>query len=81
MYHVLGGNYRVPPSAADSGKVHQVSMTEPHLILPGHRSIVNQVRYSSVHQTMATSGVEKVVKVSYHAHHYYSNRQIKASLR
>lgn len=36
---------------------------DPHLVLPGHRSIVNQTRYSKVHHVLATSGVEKVVKV------------------
>ena len=35
----------------------------PHLVLPGHRSIVNQVRYSPRHSLMCSSGVEKVVKV------------------
>ncbi len=37
----------------------------PHLVLPGHRSIVNQVRYSPVHRLMCSSGVEKVIKVSF----------------
>ena len=37
--------------------------TMPHLILPGHRSIVNQTCYSKVHHILATSGVEKVIKV------------------
>ena len=35
----------------------------PHLVIPGHRSIVNQTRFSSVHYTLCSSGVEKVVKV------------------
>ena len=34
-----------------------------HLILTGHRSIVNQVRYNSCKQLIATSGVEKIIKV------------------
>ena len=37
--------------------------TSPHLVLPGHRSIVNQTRYSSVNRILVTSGVEKIVKV------------------
>ena len=43
----------------------QDSATEalPHLVLPGHRSIVNQVRYSRTHHLLCSSGVEKVVKV------------------
>ncbi|KAL5464109.1 hypothetical protein EMCRGX_G033075 [Ephydatia muelleri] len=38
----------------------------PHLVLPGHRSIVNQVRYSSVHHLLCSSGVEKVFKLWSH---------------
>ena len=34
-----------------------------HMVLPGHRSIVNQTRYSKVHRVLASSGVEKIVKV------------------
>ncbi len=34
-----------------------------HMILYGHRSVVNQVRYSSRLHTIASSGVEKVIKV------------------
>lgn len=34
-----------------------------HLALTGHRSIVNQVRYTSTKQLIATSGVEKIIKV------------------
>lgn len=37
--------------------------TMPHLILPGHRSIVNQTCYSKVHHILASSGVEKIIKV------------------
>lgn len=35
----------------------------PHLVLPGHRSIVNQTRYSKNHRVLASSGVEKIIKV------------------
>lgn len=38
----------------------------PHLVLPGHRSIVNQVRYSPRHSLMCSSGVEKVIKLWSH---------------
>ncbi|KAK6621650.1 hypothetical protein RUM44_001457 [Polyplax serrata] len=34
-----------------------------HLTLTGHRSIVNQVRYSSSKHLIATSGVEKIIKL------------------
>lgn len=33
-----------------------------HLVLQGHRSIVNQVRYNSQRSVIASSGVEKIVK-------------------
>lgn len=38
----------------------------PHLILPGHRSIVNHVCYSKVHHVLATSGVENIIKLWSH---------------
>lgn len=34
------------------------------MILHGHRSVVNQVRYSSRLHTIVSSGVEKIIKVS-----------------
>ena len=34
-----------------------------HMILRGHRSVVNQVRYSSRLHTIVSSGVEKIIKV------------------
>ncbi|KAK0046984.1 DDB1- and CUL4-associated factor 5 [Biomphalaria pfeifferi] len=37
--------------------------TEPHMILRGHRSIVNQVRYCPQNQFIISSGVEKLIKV------------------
>lgn len=36
-----------------------------HVVLQGHRSIVNQVRYNRHNNLIASSGVEKMVKVSY----------------
>ena len=36
---------------------------DPHLILQGHRSIVNQIRYDQHHSLLASSGVEKCIKV------------------
>lgn len=35
----------------------------PHLVMPGHRSIVNQTRYSNVNHLLCSSGVEKIFKV------------------
>lgn len=34
-----------------------------HIVLLGHRSIVNQVRYNPQNNLIASSGVEKMVKV------------------
>ncbi|XP_054723193.1 DDB1- and CUL4-associated factor 5-like [Uloborus diversus] len=36
---------------------------EVHRILTGHRSIVNQVRYNNTYGVLASSGVEKIVKL------------------
>ena len=33
------------------------------MVLKGHRSIVNQIRYNPYSHTIASSGVEKVIKV------------------
>lgn len=38
------------------------------MVLYGHRSIVNQVRYNPQKCLLASSGVEKIVKVSYITH-------------
>ena len=38
-------------------------MNEAHAVLKGHRSIVNQVRYSNSDSLIISSGVEKVIKV------------------
>lgn len=35
-----------------------------HMVLSGHRSIVNQVRYNYEHGVIASSGVEKIIKVN-----------------
>lgn len=35
-----------------------------HIVLVGHRSIVNQVRYNKQNDIIASSGVEKMVKVT-----------------
>lgn len=35
----------------------------PHMVLYGHRSIVNQVRYNPQYCLIASSGVEKIIKV------------------
>jgi len=38
-------------------------VSSAHLILTGHRSIVNQVRFNSTNHLIASSGVEKLIKV------------------
>ena len=40
-----------------------VYVKKAHLILRGHRSIVNQVRYSHHSGIIISSGVEKIIKV------------------
>ena len=47
----------------EEGMLTMNMSTMPHLILPGHRSIVNQTCYSRVHHVLASSGVEKIIKV------------------
>lgn len=41
-------------------------VNEASLILRGHRSIVNQVRYNYSHNLIASSGVEKMIKVYFY---------------
>lgn len=53
--------WRLPlQSEAASGQTCGVS--EPHAVLRGHRSIVNQVRYCAASQLLVTSGVEKLLR-------------------
>ena len=51
--------WRVP----EDGDTCQVWQARAHHVLQGHRSIVNQVRYNHSRAVLATSGVEKVVKL------------------
>ncbi len=37
---------------------------EAKLVLQGHRSIVNQVRFNTCTHNIVSSGVEKIIKVS-----------------
>lgn len=41
-----------------------VYVKQAHMVLRGHRSIVNQVRYDHHSGIVISSGVEKVIKVS-----------------
>ena len=38
-------------------------VSEAHMVLKGHRSIVNEVRFNPQNFIIASSGVEKIVKV------------------
>lgn len=51
--------WRVPSNRSSQSSLN----TSPHLILKSHRSIVNQCRFNSRFYMLATSGVEKVIKV------------------
>jgi WD repeat-containing protein 22 len=46
-----------------NGILSAVEWGKSHLVLRGHRSIVNQVRYNKENNLVASSGVEKMVKV------------------
>lgn len=52
--------WRVPLSSArDDSQI----VANPHMILRGHRSVVNHVRYNPVVCSLASCGVEKMIKV------------------
>lgn len=55
--------WKIPPKEYSSNDHVSSLISEPHLKLQGHRSIVNQCRYNSKYQLLASSGVEKIVKV------------------
>lgn len=48
--------WRIPPT-----EVKWVDTA--HMVLRGHRSIVNQVRYNQASCIFASSGVEKIIKI------------------
>nr|XP_032521050.1 DDB1- and CUL4-associated factor 5 isoform X2 [Danaus plexippus plexippus] len=45
------------------GGCNDMLVEPPHLVLYGHRSIVNQVRYNPHYCLIASSGVEKIIKL------------------
>ncbi|XP_063895753.1 DDB1- and CUL4-associated factor 5 isoform X2 [Helicoverpa armigera] len=47
----------------EDGAGFHVPVEPPHIVLYGHRSIVNQVRYNPHYCLIASSGVEKIIKV------------------
>lgn len=61
--------YMWPTPAVDAGRFYETGKEKPLLVedavweLKGHRSIVNQVRFSKTHQLLVSSGVEKIIKL------------------
>ncbi|XP_013392731.2 uncharacterized protein LOC106160626 [Lingula anatina] len=49
--------WRIPDKGSE-----RVWLSEAHLVLKGHRSIVNQVRFNPDNHLLISSGVEKVIK-------------------
>ena len=52
--------WKVPTTSEDEND-HVVH--DAHMVLKGHRSVVNHVRYNSVTCSLASCGVEKMIKV------------------
>lgn len=50
-----------------------------HMVLKGHRSIVNQVRYNKNNNLIASSGVEKMVKVKKIVQFFFSFRRLNSN--
>ncbi|CAK1550467.1 unnamed protein product [Leptosia nina] len=56
--------WKIPDSQSFTTNGEIDTMVEsPHIVLYGHRSIVNQVRYNNHYCLIASSGVEKIIKV------------------
>ena len=56
-------------------------VAKAQIVMSGHRSIVNQVRYNPYSSLVASSGVEKVVKVRYKTrNHVYLIGLVSASV-
>lgn len=53
--------WEVPDEWADQDKL--ITVGRAFLVLRGHRSIVNQVRFNSASHMLISAGVEKVLKV------------------
>ena len=53
--------WRIPTTSEDD-KDHVVH--NAHMVLKGHRSVVNHVRYNSITCSLASCGVEKMIKVT-----------------
>ncbi|GMT10713.1 hypothetical protein PFISCL1PPCAC_2010, partial [Pristionchus fissidentatus] len=75
-YNIYGWNTKDLPDKADQGLIPPVQSEErfnlilkedapiqPQVVMTGHRSIVNHVRFSHKYQFVISSGVEKILKV------------------
>ncbi|XP_064602077.1 DDB1- and CUL4-associated factor 5-like [Liolophura sinensis] len=61
LFHVFMWEVPDMDKPTQASSVYHVHST--HMLLKGHRSIVNQVRYSNANHLLVSSGVEKVVKI------------------
>ncbi|XP_046402157.1 DDB1- and CUL4-associated factor 5 isoform X2 [Ischnura elegans] len=52
--------WKIPTDLGVDGKAHWI--IKAHMVLKGHRSIVNQVRFNYTNYLIASSGVEKLIK-------------------
>ncbi|XP_049877972.1 DDB1- and CUL4-associated factor 5 [Pectinophora gossypiella] len=52
--------WKIPETGGENG---DTLVEPPHIVLYGHRSIVNQVRYNPHYCLIASSGVEKIIKI------------------
>ena len=55
--------WEVPDDWDDGGLL--ITVGRAFLVLQGHRSIVNQVRFNRANHMLISAGVEKVLKVGY----------------
>ena len=60
------------PDDLDDESVSIITVRRAFMVLQGHRSIVNQVRFNTATNMLVSAGVEKVLKVccflKYHHH-------------
>lgn len=71
--------WEVPDDWADHDKV--LTVGRAFMVLHGHRSIVNQVRFNPETHMLLSAGVEKVIKVGYIIINFESRRQVRNSRR
>lgn len=69
--------WEVPDDWADHNEV--LTIGRAFMVLHGHRSIVNQVRFNPETHMLLSAGVEKVIKVSFIVIKFESRRQGRTS--